>query len=1412
MKKVIIVIGMLVCVLGNAQRSTKPFPQATEQGKPMLRDSVTGKYTEASIQYLASLLSSYISGSGSDNQQLTKLGDLLNLENGGSVDLSEYADQIITDFSFNSGTNELSITLDGNLTLTLDLSSLAGGGSSDTAAQIVAKLESLSGTSRLDASAIQNLPIDTDNQTLSISGNNLSISDGNTIVIPSTGGGSGDNNLNEFIANTISDFTNPANAGKIACIQSVITLTEDITAADGITLQNCGGYLDLDTYTYTAVNGNINPISDELIIDSFDGTIAGTWNTNDRISASNFGLIGDGKEHFDGNITTGTNILTSSSASFTNADVGDVISIYGALSTQTNDFSSVPTLVSTIVSVTNSNTIVIQDNATQTVANTKFFYGKDNFNAGKNAIYVRNQKSGKFIFNQGVYLRSMTQVPVPNPYGTLPTTWAFGNGTDDISVEAFGSTIRAIPTKHTELTSVLISHFIKFQDTHRSTWKGGILRGEFDYHNYTGNPAGGTLPDEGFHGHILGTATYDSYFENLNIEWFTGDGVYTSGDLQFTNYIKGSNAPSYPGVSEFIQGNISDSGVIDASDSNYAYTNSLIDISGFQFENTRVKNLSRIGRRIYQFSGPSFAGWAGLITPRYKAYYYDDSDIFLFASKEQEFYKTYEFDDNVKSVRLVIEMPLDLTVIDAQVRAPLNPENVTYNNVNISNCGRHGGANLASFTTWQNSTIKNIGNTLPAYGINIEDQRRAARNVNLINLRFENMHAGAINFVGTVDVKVDRVTVEASTDPNRLLHADFVDNGFDRGRNTIITNSVFNHSSISLGRNNVFTNNTVINGRITIEGNSVTVKDNELHNVFFNELKNTSSNNRVKSLVKDNPMTFDKIRSSYIFGNTDLTYDIIDTDVRLNDISRVSSEITDPSAYKPLDFTGFTLFANIPVPVNDFGGVIEGLKVSGARTPLTSRDFIGAANFPITNISNVYSEESVSFVTGFPKDIIVQNFTVDGFIYFQLTQFENSIVSQTPTLNFSKLIATIPEGVFNWTNTNSYILDTPSKNVNFRFTDSEFNLNVASSVIGSSNRFMRLRHLGTTIFDNCTFRSTTAKTIDFTNTLIYPASLGPITIIDPITEGISFILRPQDQIITSDGSGGSTDLSYDSTTREIGSSSGNNVILPEVIAGGESGLQSGLDKSKLDGIESNATADQTGTEIVSAIDSELGGNGWQSSASGLDTSQNLTLDNGTNTSPRIAVRNVFSTNIYELDFYALNASTYIRARNTTAGTLTSINFDVSQLNPATTGVTDFGFSGRRFRNAYLTGTVFASGLSTGGTGSGFLKDNGSVDTNSYLSAPTISQFSVNRTAALSEANGVINFTAGANLTYTIQNNATIPISEGSKILLNNEGSTSVTITPGSGVSLVGGNAVLNTGKAAYIIHVSTDEWLIINLN
>lgn len=73
-----------------------------------------------------------------------------------------------------------------------------------------------------------------------------------------------------------------------------------------------------------------------------------------------------------------------------------------------------------------------------------------------------------------------------------------------------------------------------------------------------------------------------------------------------------------------------------------------------------------------------------------------------------------------------------------------------------------------------------------------------------------------------------------------------------------------------------------------------------------------------------------------------------------------------------------------------------------------------------------------------------------------------------------------------------------------------------------------------------------------------------------------------------------TNLSYTASTRELASSTGSNTTLPEVVAAGASGLMTGADKTKLNGIETGATADQTAAEILTAVKSVDG------SGSGLD--------------------------------------------------------------------------------------------------------------------------------------------------------------------------------------------------------------------
>jgi hypothetical protein len=82
------------------------------------------------------------------------------------------------------------------------------------------------------------------------------------------------------------------------------------------------------------------------------------------------------------------------------------------------------------------------------------------------------------------------------------------------------------------------------------------------------------------------------------------------------------------------------------------------------------------------------------------------------------------------------------------------------------------------------------------------------------------------------------------------------------------------------------------------------------------------------------------------------------------------------------------------------------------------------------------------------------------------------------------------------------------------------------------------------------------------------------------------------KLLTVDGSGsgldadlldGSNSSAFASSTHATSHVTGGSDVIASAVAGGNAGLMSGTDKTKLDGIESGATADQTAAEILTAI-------------------------------------------------------------------------------------------------------------------------------------------------------------------------------------------------------------------------------------
>lgn len=186
---------------------------------------------------------------------------------------------------------------------------------------------------------------------------------------------------------------------------------------------------------------------------------------------------------------------------------------------------------------------------------------------------------------------------------------------------------------------------------------------------------------------------------------------------------------------------------------------------------------------------------------------------------------------------------------------------------------------------------------------------------------------------------------------------------------------------------------------------------------------------------------------------------------------------------------------------------------------------------------------------------------------------------------------------------------------------------------------------------------------------------------------------------------GSTDLSYTASTRVLASSTGNDATIPEVIAAGDSGLMTGADKTKLDGIEANATADQTAAEILSALLTVDGsGSGLDADLlDGLDSTQFLRSDVNDTLGGVLS----YTSDTARLQF----TNTTYSAQLHIGGWTTTNSNDISRIRNSNGNLhIDSAANGNLYLNHYSTGAVLIRGntawhAGNDGAGSGLDADN-----------------------------------------------------------------------------------------------------------
>jgi len=151
-----------------------------------------------------------------------------------------------------------------------------------------------------------------------------------------------------------------------------------------------------------------------------DGSVGGAQGEDSSVIfnvKTEYGAAGDGVYLFDGAITSADTTFTSTTASFTSADVGKVITITDAGGADTD-------LTSTISSVTSATEVELTDAASATVTDAYTCYGTDDTTAIRNAIAAVSNLTipvATIFFPSGTYIVNGAFDQTNNSQLAMPT-------------------------------------------------------------------------------------------------------------------------------------------------------------------------------------------------------------------------------------------------------------------------------------------------------------------------------------------------------------------------------------------------------------------------------------------------------------------------------------------------------------------------------------------------------------------------------------------------------------------------------------------------------------------------------------------------------------------------------------------------------------------------------------------------------------------------------------------------------------------------------------------------------------------------------------------------------------------------------------------------------------------------------
>ncbi len=923
---------------------------------------------------------------------------------------------------------------------------------------------------------------------------------------------SGAGNPNITVANNLADITGAST--DIVEVRGDITLTSNYTVPADKELMFTTGSITTDRFNIIGDNTTLSfPDTKTYIQLDETSQLTGTWNPPKHFYTTNLGVRAEGSlEIGTGSITSGSTTFTTTGGAFTANDVGKTIAIVDA--GQNADAGQPDNYVHTAVisSFTNSTTVEISVAAVNSTSGANYMYGWDDANIVDQALRLRNQSGGTLEFTAGTEVFTSTYDRNPN-LTVRPVGWTVGDGTSGIEIIISGD-IQIFPHDTPD------SQLLTLWRTRGSSivGKGGIIKGDYKTPDgieiYTSENGKG----EHNHGVCWFSLTVDSIFENLKVYGFYGDAFYGQGDTQFMNQIDGTNNIDGATDSTISVGYIDETGAIQSGETDFVYTTSLLPLTGFQFDNITSLGL----QRWTMLTGGSFGNWSGLSNPYYYIAYYDAGGTFQYRSdKLTWFQRVYIPEDTYTQARIVFFNPDQYGGSTADIEATLRPDLHAFGgymkNCTGAHCGRQGISNGPSNYTIEENTFHDIGglDAGPGFGIDYEDGGRTKQNIRIINNVFYN------NWGGITTKNPENVVISGNrVGPNTKDLTEAPTNTFEvgistvEGRNVVVSDNMIYNAQSGVDRQAHWYGNKLYGGRFSYSSNGSKVNDNQFWDMSF--IHNVGSSDRVDhpTIFENNEIRITQKYQDYLFDEDGNAASFYGNRFLFNDVGNweTNKERSDNNIELGATFLGEQvnrLFLRQSM-TTDFGGewkdnIFEGLFVKSDTSS-------GNGAFPLLNYEGDRIGTSMEFGNGLQKDFYLKNVKVEGWLEFDLPQWNNSLTASPGTVSILDSEIVI-DNTFAWTNNGANILTTAEKDMNLYVENTVFRIEPTYTLV-NRQKFFDLNHFGTTVFKNVTFDTSLANfNMDMTDTTAFGTTLGAVTFINcKFLNGMTVTLRAQDDI------------------------------------------------------------------------------------------------------------------------------------------------------------------------------------------------------------------------------------------------------------------------------------------------------------